>query len=1722
MERYTYLSTVSAGAYGVVYQCIDYESGRYVAAKGIRSAHLDPEVMRLTLREVKILKQLPPHANVVKLLEAFRSKSGRVYLVFEYVERSLYQELDRHPGGALPPQLVKSVAFQLLHALGHCHDHNVVHRDVKPANVLLSTSSPDGGPGGVAKLCDFGFARVVHRGGSSGAAAAKAGSVGAGPGAAPTGAGGGDGVYDSLLDGAARLSSYVMTRWYRPPEVLVGDSYGTPIDVWSFGCTLAELATGRPLFPGTSTVDQLWRVMRCFGPLPPPHMARMMLDPRLAVLSTPPARSRTLKQRLPECEPALLELISAALTPDPRKRPTVRQLLQMPYFHDMPRLLAGSDLLRQLPYASEYFSKLTSAASSPYSSSVSGARTPTPSPPALTTTSPRAKAAAAAAPPGAIAAAAAAASATAAANAPPAMAVLRSMTRSEASAASDGSDAVHMAAANRAVVAAAGRAVGGAMWVGMAGRGSSCATADLRTPPNEESDLAVSPRGWAHSSGHASMERAGALAASPAAATTSAAAAAAEPTQKPTVAAPAVGAAAAGPDPEAVGSSSAAAADVAATATVMPAAAGHRPFLPGLQPTPFAAAAVAGAAMSADLVGLPTAALAPLEEEPEGPVAGPIALVAGAGWASTSGTPTAMLALPQPQADGGSTAGVAVSVGQVAAAPRPDGAVASDGGDVDAAADVSTAAWTSAPLSGQPACEPPVTVTVDGGAAATTTAAAGGASGGGAAAPRSSMNRGHCVAVTPAAAAAVAAAARTASVATEGDGAATTSNLRLTTAAFDKVASTDSPMRLLQVVSPADAGPYLDPPHPAVAAVAAAAAAFIGFSDAAAAAASSRLSLTLTAPLPADADGDSDVPSLGPAAAGLGAATVYSGVGGGPAGRPLRSLASRMRGYLLGVGGGSIGGGGGSTAVSQAARTASSVTSGGAAMAASTTNGSAAIAIPMPVASSAYGTELPYVLSPTGAPLISPPTGDLPHRRPAAATGVAGSLPPLLLPSFSPDYAQPGFPLGVRSTDADNDVVGNLGASPSLFTYIASPVMSDGGTFDLLKGGAAAVTGGKKSSSSSGTAAAMAVAAAAATAAAAANAGPPGAHVQPPQEAKSPSIAGGAPLTSTASALGTPTASGTAANYDATTKWMTRHASGSSQHVASISAGIAGPAVSTAGASVNAVSNVAALSNFLLLGPTDQRSPPLKPAATTATASGPTDSSNRGRRPSGLASRLASALPTSNAGPGDAPAAGAAIPPKQSPQSSRGMEGLWRRARASFDFHRSPPFAATAAGMTDAAADRRPRPPPARAATFAAATSPEWARRLYGNSAQAASDAAAAAASQPGACSPGLQDVTTTSPPLQRPVSGGGALAAPPGRPAGGSPTQIDGDMGSPFQQTAPAVALASRSRSQLAAAQPQAGPAGPSGGGISGLALARSVPETGLGAATFAFRDADPATGGASPRVPYSESYCDTAPTAAMATGTTLTLTGATVSANVGGLLGPLGCTSYDVRTSCSNATSDAACAHGTSTTLHTLAPASMLRSQTSNFFGRFSTGAMDSPAAMVGAYPCGAGGTGAASALAAGAGGLGACAPTVRSAIFEGDEEAPRLSVNGNGNGNGGALLISGLLSTGGYGAEPSASGGVRTGEAPSQARTGEAQQGPAPPSQPDDLPSKTASSRAGARSSRCEAPGVDADTGEEERPHEKPGPGRSEGAKRGFKSLRRALKAWLGVGGSSSRHG
>ncbi|NXH19045.1 CDKL1 protein, partial [Bucco capensis] len=290
MERYEKLGKVGEGSYGVVFKCRNKETGQLVAVKKFLESDEDPVIRKIALREIRMLKQLK-HPNLVNLLEVFRRKR-RLHLVFEYCDHTVLHELDKHPQG-VPEHLVKSITWQTLQAVNFCHKHNCIHRDVKPENILITKNS-------VIKLCDFGFARILT------------------------------GPSDYYTD-------YVATRWYRSPELLVGDTqYGSPVDVWAIGCVFAELLSGVPLWPGKSDVDQLYLIRRTLGDLTPRHQQVFSTNQFFSGVRIPdPESMEPLEVKFPNISSSALALMKGCLQMDPAERQSCEQLLQHPYFDSL-------------------------------------------------------------------------------------------------------------------------------------------------------------------------------------------------------------------------------------------------------------------------------------------------------------------------------------------------------------------------------------------------------------------------------------------------------------------------------------------------------------------------------------------------------------------------------------------------------------------------------------------------------------------------------------------------------------------------------------------------------------------------------------------------------------------------------------------------------------------------------------------------------------------------------------------------------------------------------------------------------------------------------------------------------------------------------------------------------------------------------------------------------------------------------------------------------------------------------------------------------------------------------------------------------------------------------------------------------------------------------------------------------------------------------------------
>uniref|UniRef100_A0A4W6F205 Protein kinase domain-containing protein n=1 Tax=Lates calcarifer TaxID=8187 RepID=A0A4W6F205_LATCA len=218
LETYIKLDKLGEGTYATVFKGRSKLTDNLVALKEIRLEH-EEGAPCTAIREVSLLKDLK-HANIVTLHDIVHTDKS-LTLVFEYLDKDLKQYMD-DCGNILSMQNVKIFLFQILRGLAYCHRRKVLHRDLKPQNLLINDK-------GELKLADFGLARAKS---------------------VPT----------------KTYSNEVVTLWYRPPDVLLGSSeYSTQIDMWGVGCIFYEMAAGRPLFPGSTVEDELHLIFRLLG-----------------------------------------------------------------------------------------------------------------------------------------------------------------------------------------------------------------------------------------------------------------------------------------------------------------------------------------------------------------------------------------------------------------------------------------------------------------------------------------------------------------------------------------------------------------------------------------------------------------------------------------------------------------------------------------------------------------------------------------------------------------------------------------------------------------------------------------------------------------------------------------------------------------------------------------------------------------------------------------------------------------------------------------------------------------------------------------------------------------------------------------------------------------------------------------------------------------------------------------------------------------------------------------------------------------------------------------------------------------------------------------------------------------------------------------------------------------------------------------------------------------
>jgi len=291
MEHFIKKQKLGEGTYGIVFRATNTRTGKEVALKKIRMENEEQGVPPTTLREVSTLLELK-HPNIVELLSVV-SVGTNLFLEFEFMAQDLRRYMDNAGGmGSEGAKLIKSYMYQLLNGLEYCHSHRILHRDLKPQNLLIDTK-------GFLKLADFGLARVF--------------SIPLRP-----------------------YSHEVVTLWYRAPEVLLGDPrYSTPIDIWSAAAIFAEMFTRQPLFPGDSEIDELYKIFMIMGTPTEEVWPGVRSLPYWKDIF-PNWTKQNWQTTFPTItDPDALDLLDKMLVYDPVRRISAKAALQHRYFSDV-------------------------------------------------------------------------------------------------------------------------------------------------------------------------------------------------------------------------------------------------------------------------------------------------------------------------------------------------------------------------------------------------------------------------------------------------------------------------------------------------------------------------------------------------------------------------------------------------------------------------------------------------------------------------------------------------------------------------------------------------------------------------------------------------------------------------------------------------------------------------------------------------------------------------------------------------------------------------------------------------------------------------------------------------------------------------------------------------------------------------------------------------------------------------------------------------------------------------------------------------------------------------------------------------------------------------------------------------------------------------------------------------------------------------------------------
>ncbi|KAM4661794.1 cyclin-dependent kinase 16-like isoform 2-T2 [Discoglossus pictus] len=302
LETYVKLDKLGEGTYATVYKGRSKLTENLVALKEIRLEH-EEGAPCTAIREVSLLKDLK-HANIVTLHDIIHTERT-LTLVFEYLDKDLKQYLD-DCGNVITMHNVKLFLFQLLRGLSYCHRRKVLHRDLKPQNLLINEK-------GELKLADFGLARAKS---------------------IPT----------------KTYSNEVVTLWYRPPDILLGSTeYSTQIDMWGVGCIFYEMVTGRPLFPGSTVEEQLHFIFRILGTPTEETWPGILSNEEFKTSNYPKYYPDPIQKHAARLDSDGANLLSKLLQLEGRRRISAEEAMRHSYFQEL------GDRIHRLPDSTSIF-----------------------------------------------------------------------------------------------------------------------------------------------------------------------------------------------------------------------------------------------------------------------------------------------------------------------------------------------------------------------------------------------------------------------------------------------------------------------------------------------------------------------------------------------------------------------------------------------------------------------------------------------------------------------------------------------------------------------------------------------------------------------------------------------------------------------------------------------------------------------------------------------------------------------------------------------------------------------------------------------------------------------------------------------------------------------------------------------------------------------------------------------------------------------------------------------------------------------------------------------------------------------------------------------------------------------------------------------------------------------------------------------------------------------